>query len=131
MQGALGQMRYYRDLPLQRKISTIVAVGMAAVTLLTLLYFFIFDIGNLKRDLGEEIRVLARITAARSAAAVAFGDGINAAENLRTLNCAVPFNTPAFTIKASNCLPATAAPTAPLNPAMPTPNRIWPLTAAA
>lgn len=78
-------MRYYRDLPLQRKISTIVAVGMAAVTLLTLLYFFIFDIGNLKRDLGEEIRVLARITAARSAAAVAFGDGINAAENLRTL----------------------------------------------
>ncbi|HMW49065.1 MAG TPA: ATP-binding protein, partial [Cellvibrionaceae bacterium] len=78
-------MRYYRDLPLQRKISTIVAVGMTAVTLLTLLYFFAFDIGNLKRDLGEEIRVLARITAARSAAAVAFGDGINAAENLKTL----------------------------------------------
>lgn len=78
-------MRYYRDLPLQRKISTIVAVGMAAVTVLTVLYFFVFDIGNLKRDLGEEIRVLARITAARSAAAVAFGDGINAAENLKTL----------------------------------------------
>lgn len=78
-------MRYYRDLPLQRKISTIVAVGMAAVTVLTVLYFFIFDIGNLKRDLGEELRVLARITAARSAAAVAFGDGINAAENLKTL----------------------------------------------
>lgn len=78
-------MRYYRDLPIQRKISTIVALGMAAVTVLTVLYFFVFDIGNLKRDLGEEIRVLARITAARSAAAVAFGDGINAAENLKTL----------------------------------------------
>ena len=78
-------MRYYRDLPIQRKISTIVMVGMAAITLLTVLYFFVFDIGNLKRDLGEEIRVLARITAARSAAAVAFGDSATAAENLKTL----------------------------------------------
>ncbi|HEY6527457.1 MAG TPA: ATP-binding protein [Cellvibrionaceae bacterium] len=78
-------MRYYRDLPIQRKISSIVALGMASVTVLTVLYFFIFDIENLKRDLGEEIRVLARITAARSAAAVAFGDATNATENLKTL----------------------------------------------
>lgn len=55
------------------------------MTTLTVLYFFIFDIENLKRDLGEEIRVLARITAVRSAAAVAFGDAANATENLKAL----------------------------------------------
>ncbi|MEY4589073.1 MAG: hypothetical protein RL497_1149 [Pseudomonadota bacterium] len=78
-------MRLYRDLPIQAKISSIVALGMASVTLLTVVYFFIFDIENVKRDLGEELRVLARITSARSAAAVAFGDIANANENLKTL----------------------------------------------
>lgn len=78
-------MLNYRDLPIQRKISWIVAAGMAAVSILIVTYLFLFDLNNLRRDLAEEIRVLARITAARSAAAVAFGDVNNASENLETL----------------------------------------------
>lgn len=78
-------MLNYHDLPIQRKISWIVAAGMAAVSVLIVTYLFLFDLNNLRRDLAEEIRVLARITAARSAAAVAFGDANNASENLKTL----------------------------------------------
>jgi signal transduction histidine kinase/CheY-like chemotaxis protein len=75
----------YRDLPIQRKISLIIAIGMASAMFVTVANFISFDRENVKRDLGEEMRVLARITAARSAAAVAFGDRPNARENLSAL----------------------------------------------
>lgn len=75
----------YRDLPIQRKISIIIVIGMASAMIVTVANFISFDRENVKRDLGEEMRVLARITAARSAAAVAFGDRSNALENLTTL----------------------------------------------
>lgn len=76
----------YRDLPIQRKISLIIVIGMASAMIVTVANFISFDRTNVKRDLGEEMRVLARITAARSAAAVAFGDRANALENLSTLS---------------------------------------------
>lgn len=76
----------YRDLPIQRKISLIIVIGMASAMIVTVANFISFDRENVKRDLGEEMRVLARITAARSAAAVAFGDRSNALENLTTLS---------------------------------------------
>lgn len=76
----------YRDLPIQRKISLIIVIGMASAMIVTVANFISFDRANVKRDLGEEMRVLARITAARSAAAVAFGDRANALENLTTLS---------------------------------------------
>ncbi len=76
----------YRDLPIQRKISLIIVIGMASAMIVTVANFISFDRVNVKRDLGEEMRVLARITAARSAAAVAFGDRSNALENLTTLS---------------------------------------------
>ncbi len=75
----------YRDLPIQRKMSIIIVIGMASAMIVTVANFISFDRENVKRDLGEELRVLARITAARSAAAVAFGDRSNALENLTTL----------------------------------------------
>lgn len=75
----------YRDLPIQRKISIIIVVGMLSAIVVTVANFISFDRDNVKRDLGEEMRVLARITAARSAVAVAFGDRTNALENLTTL----------------------------------------------
>lgn len=76
----------YRDLPIQRKISLIIVIGMASAMIVTVANFISFDRVNVKRDLGEEMRILARITAARSAAAVAFGDRANALENLTTLS---------------------------------------------
>jgi signal transduction histidine kinase/CheY-like chemotaxis protein len=76
----------YRDLPIQRKISLIIVIGMASAMIVTVANFISFDRTNVKRDLSEEMRVLARITAARSAAAVAFGDRSNALENLTTLS---------------------------------------------
>lgn len=75
----------YRDLPIQRKISIIIVIGMASAMIVTVANFISFDRENVKRDLGEEMRVLARITAVRSAAAVAFGDQQNARENLSAL----------------------------------------------
>lgn len=75
----------YRDLPIQRKISIIIVVGMLSAIIVTVANFISFDRDNVRRDLGEEMRVLARITAARSAVAVAFGDRSNALENLTTL----------------------------------------------
>lgn len=51
----------------------------------TVTNFISFDRANVRQDLMEEMRVLARITAARSAAAVAFGDQANAHENLSAL----------------------------------------------
>lgn len=75
----------YQDLPIQRKIVIIIVLGMASAMIVTVANFISFDRKNVKRDLSEEMRVLARITAARSAAAVAFGDKSNALENLNTL----------------------------------------------
>lgn len=75
----------YRDQPIQRKISLIVVIGMICAMVVTVGNFISFDRDNVKRDLGEEMRVLARITAARSAVAVAFNDRGNALENLNTL----------------------------------------------
>lgn len=76
----------YRDLPIQRKITIIVMVGMISAMVVTVGNFISFDRDNVRKDLIEEMRVLARITAARSAVAVAFGDRSNAQENLRTLS---------------------------------------------
>lgn len=78
-------MLRYRDLSIQRKISLIIGIGIASAMIVTVANFISFDRENVKRDLSEEMRVLARITAARSAAAVAFGDRANALENLTTL----------------------------------------------
>lgn len=75
----------YRDLPIQRKISIIIVIGMLSAIVVTVANFISFDRDNVRRDLSEEMRVLARITAARSAVAVAFGDRTNALENLTTL----------------------------------------------
>lgn len=76
----------YKDLPIQRKISIIIVIGMASAMIVTVANFISFDRDNVKRDLIEEMRVLARITAARSAVAVAFGDRSNALENLTALS---------------------------------------------
>ncbi len=76
----------FQDLPIQRKITSIIIVGMASAMLVTVVNFIIFDRENVTRDLTEEMRVLARITAVRSAVAVAFGDKANALENLTALS---------------------------------------------
>ncbi|HEY7772917.1 MAG TPA: ATP-binding protein [Marinagarivorans sp.] len=75
----------YRDLPIQRKLSIIVVIGILSAIVVTVANFISFDRDNVKRDLIEEMRVLARITAARSAVAVAFGDRANALENISAL----------------------------------------------
>ncbi len=77
--------RFY-DLPIQHKITLTIIVGMASAMLVTVANFIAFDRENVRRDLTEEMRVLARITAVRSAVAVAFGDRGNALENLSALS---------------------------------------------
>ncbi len=75
----------FNDLPLQKKISLIVVVGMVSAIFVAVSIFIPFDRDNVRRDLMEEMRILARITAMRSAVALAFGDRNNALENLNTL----------------------------------------------
>jgi signal transduction histidine kinase len=75
----------YQDLPIQRKLSIIVVIGIVSAIIVTVANFISFDRDNVKRDLVEEMRVLARITAVRSAVAVAFGDKTNAVENVSAL----------------------------------------------
>ena len=75
----------YQDLPIQRKLSIVVVIGILSAIIVTVANFISFDRDNVKRDLVEEMRVLARITAARSAVAVAFGDKANALENVSAL----------------------------------------------
>lgn len=75
----------YQDLPIQRKLSIIVVIGIVSAIIVTVANFISFDRDNVKRDLVEEMRVLARITAVRSAVAVAFGDRTNAVENVSAL----------------------------------------------
>ena len=74
-----------QDLPIQRKLSIVVVIGILSAIIVTVANFISFDRDNVKRDLVEEMRVLARITAARSAVAVAFGDKANALENVSAL----------------------------------------------
>lgn len=76
----------FRDLPIQKKISLIVVIGMTSAIIFTVANFISFDRDNVRRDLMEEMRVLASITAARSAVAVAFGDRSNGLENLDSLS---------------------------------------------
>lgn len=80
----LGFLRY-QDLPIQRKLSIVVVIGILSAIIVTVANFISFDRDNVKRDLVEEMRVLARITAARTAVAVAFGDHANALENVSAL----------------------------------------------
>ena len=75
----------FRDLPIQKKISLVIIVGMTSATIIALANFITLDRMSVKRNLSEEMRVLAQITAARSAVAVSFGDVSNASENLATL----------------------------------------------
>ena len=83
--GFLFKPINFHDLPIQRKITLIIILGMASAMLVTVTNFIIFDRENVTKDLSEEMRVLGRITAVRSAAAVAFGDRANAMENLTVL----------------------------------------------
>lgn len=77
--------RRYRDLPIQRKISLVIIMGIVSALVVAVINFVSLDRMGHKTAMVEELRVLARITAARSTAAIAFGDQNNAHENLATL----------------------------------------------
>lgn len=79
-------MLRFIDLPIRRKIVIIILAGMGVSMSVALTNFILFDRLSTKNRLVEEMTILARITAARSGAALAFGDHRKAEENLAQLH---------------------------------------------
>lgn len=76
----------FSNLSLQGKIITIVWLGVSSALLVVLINFIFADRVALRENLRDQLQVIARITAARSSAAIAFGDVRNARENLEALS---------------------------------------------
>lgn len=75
----------FENLSIRTKLVSIILLGMASAMTVALANFIFFELYSAKRNLMEELTVLSRITAARSGAAVTFGDTKKALENLEQL----------------------------------------------
>ncbi len=78
-------MLRFSNLSIQGKVITIVWLGVSSALLVVLINFIFADRVALRANLSNQLEVIARITAARSSAALAFGDARNARENLEAL----------------------------------------------
>lgn len=76
----------FANLPLRTKVIVIILSGMGIFMGGALLNFITFDRSTAYKRLQEELTILARITAARSGAALAFQDDRRASENLTHLS---------------------------------------------
>lgn len=75
----------FSNLSIQTKIITIVWLGITSAFLVVFINFIFADRNALRNSLYSELQIVARITAARSNAAVAFNDVRKANENLEVL----------------------------------------------
>lgn len=78
-------MLRFQNLSIRTKLVSIILLGMASAMTVALANFIFFELYSAKRNLSEELTVLSRITAARSGAALTFGDIKKAQENLTQL----------------------------------------------
>ena len=76
----------FRDLPVRRKILTLVLVSAGCVLLLTWGILVTYDLLTMRRDLDRELTGIARVLAANSTAALAFRDDEAAREVLSALS---------------------------------------------
>jgi PAS domain S-box-containing protein len=74
-----------KDIPIQRKLTTIILLTSSAALLLTCTAFIVYEVFSFRRALVEEMQTIAEVVAANSIAAVAFGDESAAAEILSAL----------------------------------------------
>jgi two-component system, sensor histidine kinase len=79
-------LRPYRHWSLQHKVALVILLGMLSSLAVSITYFVLLDRGQAKTAMVEELQVLARITAVRSSAALAFADTKSAQENLSALS---------------------------------------------
>ena len=75
----------FQNLSIRTKLVSIILLGMASAMTVALANFIFFELYSAKRNLTDELTVLSRITAARSGAALTFGDIKKAQENLSQL----------------------------------------------
>ncbi len=76
----------FRDLSIKRKVLAIILVGVNSAVLVALVSIMIYDLDTAKKRLHEEMLILSRITAIRSAEALEFGNHHEAVENLHHLS---------------------------------------------
>jgi diguanylate cyclase (GGDEF)-like protein len=78
-------MNTLRDMPVSRKLATIITLATATAVLLMSAAFFAYDRSSSRREALEQLEMLGRMIAGNSMAAVAFSDARTAAEVLDTL----------------------------------------------
>ncbi|ABD80832.1 ATP-binding region, ATPase-like protein [Saccharophagus degradans 2-40] len=83
--GLTQYMFRFQNLSIRTKLVSIILLGMASAMTVALANFIFFELYSAKRNLTDELTVLSRITAARSGAALTFGDIKKAQENLSQL----------------------------------------------
>jgi diguanylate cyclase (GGDEF)-like protein/PAS domain S-box-containing protein len=79
-------MRSLGNLPLDKKIVSIILAATILILSLSGAAFLIYDYFSAREELRDEIAIIANIVALRSAAAVSFDDRNNATSNLETLD---------------------------------------------
>ncbi|MBV1922365.1 MAG: hypothetical protein KUG73_16935, partial [Pseudomonadales bacterium] len=72
---------YFADLPIRRKLMVIISVALWVSMLVASVAFIAYDQQTARQRLSGEMQVLAKVIAARSGAAVAFGDKKAASTN--------------------------------------------------
>ena len=73
---------YFADLPIRRKLMVIISVALWVSMLVASVAFIAYDQQTARQRLSGEMQVLAKVIAARSGAAVAFGDKKAASTNV-------------------------------------------------
>jgi len=79
-------MQSIGNLPLDKKIVSIILTATILILSLSGIAFLIYDYFSAREELRDEITIIANIVALRSAAAVSFDDRTNATSNLETLD---------------------------------------------
>ncbi len=75
----------FRDIPIQRKLMTVILSTSGAVLLLTCTAFFAYEFIIFKSEAGNQLSTLGKVIATNSTAALAFDDAETAAEVLGAL----------------------------------------------
>ncbi len=75
----------FRDIPIQRKLMTVILSTSGAVLLLTCTAFFAYEFFIFKSEAGNQLSTLGKVIATNSTAALAFDDAETAAEVLGAL----------------------------------------------
>src|SRR5438876_11862767 len=75
----------FRDIPIKRKLTSVIMLASSIVLLVTCLAFVTYDLLTFRREMTRNLATLAQVVAANSAGAVAFIDESEASEKLASL----------------------------------------------